>query len=271
MQVNEIWKNSILSHKAEAKLDSNAALVAASFKQAASNATANEAFIKLLAEKVPLTMLSKPVIGDGIQISAFHSLFGSTLLRKQQSILALTGSPSGAMMGLAPNSFPLFSTSAFVPVLDVILNCKKIEDVDNIQPGTSKEKVRNVVILTPAISKVIYNLQDLSSKHVLFSVIKKLRDMEKAQQTQSTQINNWNPDNEAPPETDMDTVAATIREETKLACGDMLLTLWKIAFKGDHVSAVLGLPVHEAEKKRHIHQVSGYHGSIAHNVTLPED
>lgn len=51
----------------------------------------------------------------------------------------------------------------------------------------------------------------------------------------------------------------------------MLLTLWKIAFKGDHVSAVLGLPVHEAEKKRHIHQVSGYHGSIAHNVTLPED
>lgn len=175
-------------------------------------------------------------------------------------------------MELAPNSFPLFSTSAYVPDLNVILNCEKIEDVDNIQPGTSKEKVRNVAILTPAISRVIYDLLDLSSKNVLFSVIQKLRDMEEVQKTKSTQTINSGPDSEAPIDPDMKNAAANIREETKMAFGDLLLTLWKISFKGDQVSAVLGLPVHDPDKQRHLHQVSGYNGRFEEqNTTFPED
>lgn len=61
--------------------------------------------------------------------------------------------------------------------------------------------------------------------------------------------------------------AATIREDTKLAFGETLLTLWKIAFKGDQVSAVLGLPVHESDKQRHIHQVSG--ANPTHQTSQP--
>lgn len=128
MQVNSIWKNFVTMTNIDKELDSNASLVTASFKQA----TTNEAFIKLLSENIPLTMVSKPILGETVQISAFHSLYGSTLLQKKQSILALTGSHSGAIMELAPTTFPTFSTSAYVPDLDVIFNCTNPEDVDRI-------------------------------------------------------------------------------------------------------------------------------------------
>ena len=132
-----MWKNFITLNKADKELDDNAALVTAYFKQTATN----DAFVKLMTENTPLTMISKPVMGDTIQISAFHSLFGSTLLQKKQSILALTGSHSGAMIELAPTTFPSFSTSAFVPDLDEILNCITIEDVEKIQTSTTKKKL----------------------------------------------------------------------------------------------------------------------------------
>lgn len=128
MQVNPIWKNFVTMTNIDKELDSNASLVTASLKQA----TTNEAFIKLLSENIPLTMVSKPILGETVQISAFHSLYGSTLLQKKQSILALTGSHSGAIMELAPTTFPTFSTSAYVPDLDVIFNCTNPEDVDRI-------------------------------------------------------------------------------------------------------------------------------------------
>lgn len=128
MQVNSIWKNFVTMTNIDKELDSNASLVTASLKQA----TTNEAFIKLLSENIPLTMVSKPILGETVQISAFHSLYGSTLLQKKQSILALTGSHSGAIMELAPTTFPTFSTSAYVPDLDVIFNCTNPEDVDRI-------------------------------------------------------------------------------------------------------------------------------------------
>lgn len=166
-------------------------------------------------------------------------------------------------MELSPNTFPLSSTSAFVPDLDAMLSCESLNDVDNIQVSTTKEKARNVAILTPVLSTVIYNLQDLTAKQVLFAIITKLRDLEaieKAKLVPEPTSENESTTNTVP---DLEAEATTIREDTKLAFGDVLLTLWKIAFKGDQVSAVLGLPVHEDDKKRHLNQTSG-------NINTPE-
>ena len=123
-----------------------------------------------------------------------------------------------------------------------------------------------MAILTPSLSTVVYDLQDLSAKHVLLAIITKLRELEEAERSKNIAPPTTEEQVEQNQENEDETAATTIREDIELAFGDLLLTLWKIAFKGDQVSAVLGLPVHESDKQRHIHQVSG----LASLTQLPQ-
>ena len=78
------------------ELNTNASIVAAAFK----NTKTSKTFIPLLTDNAPLVLISKASIGNDVQVTSFHTLYGSSLLSQKKSLLCLSGLTSGAPIEL---------------------------------------------------------------------------------------------------------------------------------------------------------------------------
>ena len=133
------------------------------------------------------------------------------------------------------------------------MNATTIDDLDAVTPGSDKIKVRNVALLTPQMTETLLTLSDLSAKNVLLQLVKLFKTWENTELTnlasiKDTVLEPTNPTAPAAPAVPTQDQCDAVRAETVLNFRDTLLTLWKIAYKPDQVTAVPYIPIDAADK-----------------------
>ena len=142
-------------------LNSNGTLIAASFKDTKTPKTV----LPLLTDHKSLVMIFKPSMGDNLQITTFHTNYGSALLMHKKSLIAVSGLQSGNTVEIEMSDVSKFSTSAPVPDLDLLLNATSLSDLENIVPDPNySERVSNVAVIIPKLATELLDLQDFSPK-----------------------------------------------------------------------------------------------------------
>ena len=254
MYLGNIW-NRITSQDYNSKeLDDNAAIVAASFK----NTKTSKRFIPLLTENLPLVMISKAGMGDNIQITSCHVSFGSSLITHKKSLLGLAGFQAGAPIELETSDISKFSTNSSLPEWDSLIQVSSMTDLEAVTPSDNRsDKVRNVAILIPKLSKELLKTSNFQAKEVLLHLIRSIQNMVKTE-TEITMVASENPDAS---EDEINALRATTEAATKEAMMldyyDMLQTLWKIAYDPSKIDPVHCMPISDPNKLKFLRRVLG--------------
>ena len=118
-------------------------------------------------------------MGNNVQTTSLHTLFGSNLLSQKKSFLCISGLTLGTPIELETLDISKFSPSAPLPSINDLLNISSLLDLENIDPIEDfVEKVRNLAVLVPILVEELLNLQGLSPKNVLFTIIKTIQKLE---------------------------------------------------------------------------------------------
>ena len=175
MQLTNAWKTFISTNPDSHELDTNSGLIAASFR----TQTKPEDFLKLLTDIKALVLLTKPAFGSQIQLSYFHYIFGSALLSQKKSSIAILGLNIDSPVEFDPEALPKYSSNAYVPDIDGLLQTNTIAALDAITEGTHKERVKNVAVIVPNLAHILSTLTDLNPKNVLLHTILFLNKLER--------------------------------------------------------------------------------------------
>ena len=227
-------------------------------------------FLPLLTEHKSLTMISKPTMRTEAQVTTFHTYYGSSLLMHKKSLIAFAGLRVCLPVELEPADISKFSVNSNVPNLDSLLNVNNLSDLDAVQPDPNiMEKVRNVAILPPKIATELLTMTDISPVQVLLRVLKTIKKFET---DLIHEISLPDPDYGEEEKSDLSTeeeIFLTVREDSKLEYGEMLISLWKLAYNSPRVEPIRCLPISDNRRQVFLQHLCHANHSDVNMTPLP--
>ena len=162
MYLPNVWNRFIEVDPSIDELNANAAVVAATFREAKTNKT----FSPLLSDNRPIIMISKAGMGERVQLTSCHHFSGSFLTNPRKSVLCLSGFQPRAPIEVETADVSRFSTQCNLPDISTLLQATTITDLDAVPVADDKsDRVRNVAVLVPKFGKPLTSMQDMSAKN----------------------------------------------------------------------------------------------------------
>lgn len=148
MNLTNAWKKYLSVVHSAFDLNTNAGIVAATFKSTKTSKT----FTPILIKNISLVMISKPSMGELVQLTTFHSLFGSPLLSQKKSFIGTSGLKTDTPVEIEISDVLKFASSSPLPNLDDFLSVSSLTDLDSITPSQDvADKIRNVAVNVPSL------------------------------------------------------------------------------------------------------------------------
>ena len=209
-------------------------------------------------------------MGTDAQVTTFHTYYGSSLLMHKKSLIAFAGLRVCLPVELEPADISKFSVNSNVPNLDSLLNVNNLSDLDAVQPDPNiMEKVRNVAILPPKIATELLTMTDISPVQVLLRVLKTIKKFET---DLIHEISLPDPDYGEEEKSDLSTeeeIFLTVREDSKLEYGEMLISLWKLAYNSPRVEPIRCLPISDNRRQVFLQHLCHANHSDVNMTPLP--
>ena len=213
---------------------------------------------EFLTENNSLLLLTKPSVGSLLQYSFLHSQFGSSILKQDKTLLAITGLERGSPIEIDTSNLHKTSTVT-APLFTTLLDITDAQPLEGIPtPEDSKPQIRSCTILVPVLREEFAKNPSRSPEELLRQFIKRIREIESYAIDVGYQTLRSETDTEALSQDQQNQVREAVSTTLLESFADNLYFLWSMATNPKLVTPTPCIPLIHPEKLAWYTQIKRY-------------